>query len=208
MSFPKSPLSPRKEPQQDRSRFLVDAILGAAARVLVEDGYEGATTARVAKLAGVSIGSLYQYFPTLDSLVVRLYELLRDHELAVCDERIEALRDEPLVPATRGFLEGLFAFWQTRMPLIAQLAAVVPTLASAEVHVVPLDGRAEALVLRFLESRVGQLRDVDPALAAMILSRSMMATLGHVFAERPELLTEAPLMDELVLLATRYLTAP
>lgn len=56
-------ISKRKQPRQARSSDLVAAILEAATQVLAEVGAERFTTARVAERAGVSIGSLYQYFP-------------------------------------------------------------------------------------------------------------------------------------------------
>lgn len=68
-------LKPRKEPGQDRSRATVDAILEAAARVLIEKGYAGATTNHIAETAGVSIGSLYQYFPNKEAILFRLMDL-------------------------------------------------------------------------------------------------------------------------------------
>jgi hypothetical protein len=55
---------PRKRPSQSRSRFTTRQSVEAAARVFEERGYAGATTNRIAERAGVSIGSLYQYFPT------------------------------------------------------------------------------------------------------------------------------------------------
>jgi AcrR family transcriptional regulator len=61
-------------PRQARSRALVEAVLEATARVLVERGYAGMNTNLVAERAGVSIGSLYQYFPNKDSLIVALHE--------------------------------------------------------------------------------------------------------------------------------------
>lgn len=63
--------NPRKQPQQRRSRATVDKILAAAAQVLAEEG-DGATTDRIAARAGVSIGSLYQYFPNKDALLLEL----------------------------------------------------------------------------------------------------------------------------------------
>ncbi|WAS99597.1 helix-turn-helix domain containing protein [Nannocystis poenicansa] len=60
---PRPVLSPRKTPQQARSSRLVEAILQAAVRVLERDGAAAFTTVRVAERAGVSVGSLYQYFP-------------------------------------------------------------------------------------------------------------------------------------------------
>jgi AcrR family transcriptional regulator len=54
---------PRKLPAQPRSRETVQRILEATARVLIADGYDAASTNRIAAEAGVSPGSVYQYFP-------------------------------------------------------------------------------------------------------------------------------------------------
>ena len=62
----------RKRPKQARSTELVAAILEAAAQVLAEEGAQRFTTARVAEKAGVSIGSLYQYFPNKAAILFRL----------------------------------------------------------------------------------------------------------------------------------------
>ncbi|MFH1134699.1 MAG: MGMT family protein [Pseudomonadota bacterium] len=67
-------LNPRKRPTQDRSRETVRAILEAAARVFGEKGLVGATTNRIAERAGVSIGTLYQYFPNKESIIHGLME--------------------------------------------------------------------------------------------------------------------------------------
>ena len=64
--------APRKTPKQARSARLVEAILQAAVRVLERDGAAAFTTIRVAKRAGVSVGSLYQYFPNKESILFRL----------------------------------------------------------------------------------------------------------------------------------------
>lgn len=64
-----NPQPPRKQPQQARSRHLVAAVIEAAARVFDEYGYEGATMTGVAEIAGVGVGSMYQYFPDKRSLV-------------------------------------------------------------------------------------------------------------------------------------------
>ncbi|HVZ34618.1 MAG TPA: TetR family transcriptional regulator [Polyangiaceae bacterium] len=65
---------PRKAPKQARSERLVAAILQAAIRVLERHGASGFTTARVAERAGVSVGSLYQYFPNKQSILFRLQQ--------------------------------------------------------------------------------------------------------------------------------------
>jgi len=64
----------RKRPRQTRSREMVEAMIEAAARVLRRHGYARTTTNLVAEVAGVSVGSLYQYFPNKESLVAALHE--------------------------------------------------------------------------------------------------------------------------------------
>lgn len=67
-----TPISSRKQPQQARSTGLVAAVLEAAVQVLAQEGAQRFTTARVAERAGVSVGSLYQYFPNKAAILFRL----------------------------------------------------------------------------------------------------------------------------------------
>ena len=67
-----APISSRKQPKQARSSELVAAILEAAIQVLAKEGAQRFTTARVAEKAGVSVGSLYQYFPNKAAILFRL----------------------------------------------------------------------------------------------------------------------------------------
>jgi AcrR family transcriptional regulator len=73
MKNPKKPvIAARKQPLQVRSTQLVADILEAAVRVLASDGAKSFTTARVAEKAGVSVGSLYQYFPNKEAILFQL----------------------------------------------------------------------------------------------------------------------------------------
>jgi Transcriptional regulator len=79
---------PRKRPRQARSVATFEAILEAAARILESLGFAGFNTNAVAELAGVSIGSLYQYFPSKDALIV---ELIRRERANLSNCIIEAI---------------------------------------------------------------------------------------------------------------------
>src|ERR1051326_7572602 len=68
----------RKSPSQDRAKATVDALLDATQKVLKKEGYDGTTTNKIAARAGVSVGSLYQYFDSKDQLVIAVGE--RHHE--------------------------------------------------------------------------------------------------------------------------------
>jgi AcrR family transcriptional regulator len=81
------PITPRKVPRQARSRATCDAILQAAARILERQGSEVLTTNLVAELAGVSIGSLYQYYPTKEAIFA---ELIREMRRQMHDDLVAA----------------------------------------------------------------------------------------------------------------------
>src|SRR3982751_2095378 len=66
--------NPRKVASQERSRATVDALVEATARILVKEGFDKASTNRIADKAGVSVGSLYQYFPSKEALVAAVIE--------------------------------------------------------------------------------------------------------------------------------------
>jgi AcrR family transcriptional regulator len=74
MTARKQRLEPRKQPIQHRSKVTVDVILQAAAQVFEVRGYAAGTTNRIAERAGVSIGTLYQYFPSKEAIAVALLE--------------------------------------------------------------------------------------------------------------------------------------
>lgn len=86
-----TPQSPRKRPLQERSQHTVDVIVEAATRVFDQHGLQ-ATTNQVAELAGVSIGSLYQYFPNKLALITELHERHRAR-VAECVLRVMAAGD-------------------------------------------------------------------------------------------------------------------
>ncbi|MBJ9720153.1 TetR/AcrR family transcriptional regulator [Acinetobacter pittii] len=80
---------PRKRPRQARSVATFEAILEAAARILESLGFAGFNTNAVAELAGVSIGSLYQYFPSKESLIV---ELIRRERAKLSTHIVEVIQ--------------------------------------------------------------------------------------------------------------------
>lgn len=88
MTDPDPPLKPRKTPRQARAQATVAAILEAAARILETGGAEALTTNFVAKTAGVSVGSLYQYFPSKEAI---LAELVREMRREMRDDILRAL---------------------------------------------------------------------------------------------------------------------
>ena len=129
-------LSARKQPRQQRSTEAVAAILQAAAQVLAAEGAARFTTARVAERAGISIGSLYQYFPNKAAILFRLQS--------------DEWRD------TRAVLTGLLA--DTTQTPSARLRAVVRAFVVSECE--------EAAMRQALDDAAPLYRDTPEAQAA------------------------------------------
>jgi AcrR family transcriptional regulator len=110
-------LSPRKTPAQSRAAATVHAILEGAATILERQGFDGYTTNEIAARAGVSIGSLYQYFPNKDAVTIALIER---EMVGMVDEVVAALA---LTPPRRALQETIRAAVrnQVRRPQLARL---------------------------------------------------------------------------------------
>ncbi len=99
--------SPRKAPRQERSRALVEAIVEAGTRILVRQGREALTTNSVAAVAGVSIGSLYQYFPNREAIIAEVAE--RHAQLVrACITGVDIMGASTLEDAIVAIVDALF----------------------------------------------------------------------------------------------------
>jgi AcrR family transcriptional regulator len=198
-------LSPRKRPEQDRSRATVEAILEAAARVLVTSGYEAFTTNRVAEKAGISIGSFYQYFPNKDAL---LSELMRSHI-----EEIESGVVEMAVHAATMPLEQLI-----RVAIEQNINAhlINPELHRVLSEEVPLAGltnwkatytrRMHERVRAAFELRRSEIRVPDLDLAVYMVTSAVEAVVHNAVSARTAELKSGALAAELARMLVGYLT--
>ncbi|GAA2261111.1 TetR/AcrR family transcriptional regulator [Actinomadura luteofluorescens] len=121
-------LSPRRTPSQDRSRRTVERILEAATRVLSERGYDGASTNRIAKAAGVGNGSLYQYFPNKDAIVIAVLDRFADRLADRLGEEIEATMRLPWQEAGRALLDVQIRLFEENADLLRIVVEQVPRL--------------------------------------------------------------------------------
>src|SRR5262245_1884739 len=100
--------TPRRRPVQARSLATVDALLSAVAQILVAGEYERATTNHLARRAGVSVGSLYQYFPDKGALMKELLARhLQRRRAAIAEALAETSARSP-AEAVRLLLRGVF----------------------------------------------------------------------------------------------------
>jgi len=111
----------RKKPEQKRSQTLFESIIESAARVLPALGYARATTNRIAKRAGISIGSLYQYFPNKDAIIASLLERELNKHFDEVASIVEREEDRSLDEIVDLLVEKFYALYLGQKELSREL---------------------------------------------------------------------------------------
>ena len=192
----------RKHPKQRRAMATVTAILDAAARILVESGYATASTNRIAERAGVSIGSLYEYFPGKEAIFGELRR--REAQKAYAELLAGAHPGHPR-DAIRHIVRSRLRWMRRNPALYAALEAEVPRHAIAEVEAEISEDFLSAS-LAFLGAHRSLLRPkVELRFLAEFLARVVSATANDYGLRAPEQLDDPRLERALIDMVERYL---
>ena len=192
----------RKRPRQARAQTTFDAIVEAAARILVEQGQGHLTTNAIAERAGVSVGSLYQYFPNRQAIVRALLE----RELG----RAEAMRPAVLDDASQPPQRRLRAAVDWHFDVHAGRPALSRTLQRLAAAHLPadelrrLDALRAARTAQLIET-LGVGPEVDRDAAAFLVATCLAAITEATTTARPAALRSAPLREEVTAMLSRYL---
>jgi AcrR family transcriptional regulator len=201
--MPHKPLAtPRKLPKQERSQATVEAILTATTHILTEGGYDQLTTNRVAELAGVSIGSLYQYFPNKEALIFALAEHHANEMKQLAQYHLSGLEDSSIIDALRQILKAVLASHAVNPRLHRVLNEQMPR---SEMMRQLDDVSMETMLTSFLVERRDQLQTENLDLTVFIVGRTIKALLYGVIIDRPELLNSEELEQEIMKMLTAYL---
>ncbi|GAB2809964.1 TetR/AcrR family transcriptional regulator [Streptomyces daliensis] len=198
-------LQPRKQPRQVRAELTRQRILTAAAHVFAEHGYAAGTTNRIAEQARISIGSLYQYYPNKDAILVELVTRHLDAGTAATKRRWSEGISGPLEDFLRGHVRTaienhrhdphLLRVMFEQSPRSPELAEKVSQ------HQRELVADVEELLKNHPEVRV-----TDTQVAAQLVI-SAVGPAVHLLIAEPDPVDAVRLENELVAMLTRYLTA-
>jgi AcrR family transcriptional regulator len=200
-------LRARKQPRQARALVTVEAILTAAAQVFQRFGYALGTTDRIAERAGVSVGSLYQYFPNKDAILVALAERHIDAGFERLRSLLAEVRSAPgdLQGVLRRFVEAMVALHAGEPELHRVLFEEAPLPAGLRRGLARREQAFAGEVRALLETLPG-VRVRDPALAAHLLVQTVDGLIhGFVLHPPPEVDPDA-FVDEVVQMLGSYLT--
>ena len=208
MTAHKQRLDPRKRPVQERSKATVDVILLAAAQVFEAHGYAAGTTNRIAERAGVSIGTLYQYFPSKEAIAVALLE----RHIADTDRRLHEWVGH-MVVEQHGLQEALHDY----VTGMLETHYGQPRLQHILLEETPLPERVHQAVLeaeRHAAKTVAGLLRLYPEVGRASLEHAgfvvvqTVESLTHRFAAHPDeqFITRTCFVDEVVTMLVAYLT--
>jgi AcrR family transcriptional regulator len=164
-----------RKPQQGRSRATVDAILQATAQVMREEGAEALSTNRVAQVAGVSIGTLYQYFADKGALTDAIAETADAAFAVAMAEVMPMAMAAPIDQAVRMLLEATFAVRRRDPALVREVLRMWSRTSAARLQRVP--PAVSQGVLAALEARKEELGIDDVERVAFVLITAIHAVL-------------------------------
>ena len=168
----------------------VSAILEGAAQVLETEGFEKMTTTRVAERAGTSVGTLYQYFPSKDALLVAVMEA----KIQRIDRALSTIFDlpatAPLADHVRVMITALITEKQDRPRLGAELSRQAPRLEQLRLIGRTLD-RAHGMVRALLDAHEDEISVNDTDLAAWLAVHAVNGMIDGALLSAPERLQDA-----------------
>ena len=200
---------PRKSPSQQRSQLTVAALLKATAHILVKEGYESASTNRIAAAAGVSIGSLYQYFPSKEALVAAVVDRHMQEMLELLRAAVDRVREQPVEAATRELVKVMIDAHRVDPRLHRALVEQVPRVGRLE-NVRAIDREAYTLIRAYLEAHREELRVADRDVASFVCVATVEALTHAAVVNRPEVLSDKSgvFAEEVTRLVVGYLRGP
>ncbi len=194
----------RKSPTQERSQETVNIIFEAAARILERDGREGFNTNAVAELAGISIGTLYHYFPSKDAILIEMARReLRAHASAMKQTLADSLAVS-LDP--RSLVKALIHASGQRLRARQIAMDTLITHGLGKELAMPVQAIAELLQDGRVLTVAGSTERI-PSASLFVLTRAVSGVLNAIVREDLPTLAGAELEDELVRLVVAYLSA-
>ena len=200
-------VSPRKAPRQSRSLATVKAILDATARILVESGVAAASTNAVAVRAGVSVGSLYQYFPNKDALISALHARHGEQMMAVIQRALTQAMDATLDDALGGLIVATVEAHRVDADLHRVLEQQVGHMDMREHHDEYVGLMGERIVALLTRHR-DQITAPDLKLAAFMLINATHGLVHAVVLDRPKGVSLKAATQDIVRMMKGYLTQP
>lgn len=194
----------RKQPKQARSQETVRVILDGAIRVLNQEGSSAMTTTRVAEAAGVSVGTLYQYFSDRDAVLDALQDREFDRAVHMLKDNLGRADFSSSREQARAVVAGLLQLYRDS-PGLHRVLAIDGMRVAPQERVLAFDRKVIDSLRGFFELTPFGVKRENKHAAAFVLYQSVRATLLAAILEEPAGVTDEALTDEVTDLVVGHL---
>jgi AcrR family transcriptional regulator len=195
----------RKQPTQRRSKGLVDAVIQAGNEVLNRPSEKSLSIGRIAERAGVSIGSIYQYFSSKEQVVGEMGNRKAQEHLSFFERKMEGLKELPLETAIDRAVEVICDLYLSNPTLLRNLFALGPQWRRIPAVKQARERAASRMVAHLKTLPPGTLRPKNPELTVFVLMNALFGTLEVAVIGDSHAFSVEELRAELVDLCRRYL---
>lgn len=192
-----------KAPTQERSRQTVATILDACSRLLVSEGFYSITTDKIAKEAGVSIGSLYQFFGNKESVVQAVVKNLMEEDKRIMSEKMRAISPLPPEQRVKAMIELSFEICRRNYELRAKLTTIQYYVAEAA-YVSEFIRFFQEVVRYNLPQVPG--KDMDKV--SYVLVNAFIGLVNTMAIDNPNYINDASVLTEITQMFYKYLDIP
>lgn len=199
---------PRKQPRQERSQLTVEAILDAAIQIFERHGYAKGTTTKIAERAGIAVGSLYQYYPNKDAILVAVALRHLEESEAILKRLLgeaTATTGEPLADLIRRLVEGALALHSEHPALHRMLFEEAALPEAVWRAVADLEMKTASAVAALLQTR-NDIHVDNLQLASLMVVQIVEGAVHRLALHPPAGVRREDCLDELVALIIAYLT--
>jgi len=199
-------VSARKNPRQARSERTLELIFEATTRIIERGGLAQLTTNAVAKKAGVSIGSLYEYFPNKEAILVAMMRRILAEDELIVRRAIESALAEPGADVVRETVRAFIGLYDNKPEVRRAIMRIHIMVGLAAEHTIPVRAISELIEARRAEIFGAQTAPLSP-IRAFVLVRAVVGVVRSVYNDGSPLLHTQEFEDELVTLIESYAAA-
>ena len=200
-------VSQRRKPTQARARATMDMIFEATARIIERDGIAALNTNRIAERAGISIGTLYEYFPNKDAILIAMARQRLAEDERLVRQALAGPDADQDVSLARRAIHALVALHEHRPKVRRAIMAVHLAHGFGSEHARPVQEIAELIVQRNTRLLGDKTAAVLDHASLFVITRAVIGVIRAAFEERSLLPGTTSLEDELVRLVEAYLAA-
>jgi AcrR family transcriptional regulator len=198
-------LAPRKVPKQQRAQFTVDCILRAAESIIMKSGYDAANTNHIAEVAGVSIGSLYQYFSSKEAIAAALVENAVINASEVLRDCLIENMAKPLEDSAHAIIETILETRKQYSFIFLRLPREVPKLGRLS-RTVTTEKFLYHTIRAYYQQHRAEIKVDDLEVAMFVSEHIIVGSIDAYLENNSPAITDEQLVQQLSDAFVKYLT--